>query len=115
MVAEQGRLRLQFDRTPAAVAVAQYALLSLARTHAPSMADMEDVRLALDEVLFALPPDAGGPLVLELESDEHHLTAALLVPGGELQLDPVVRALVDELVLEPHPDGHLVRLTRRWG
>lgn len=93
----------------------QMALLSLLRAHAPDLATIEDLRLAVDEVLLGTVVVDGRPVTVDVVLDDSGARVSIEV---EADLDlpvAILSALVDDVTVR-RPGEHTtqVHLTRSW-
>ncbi len=95
--------------------VFQLAVLGLVRRDNPSMAAVEDVRLALDEVLLAQAIVEHPRVELDVLSAPGQCRLEVVVHLTDLRVDTAVLAgLVDAVDVVAGQDRTLVRLHRRW-
>lgn len=96
--------------------VVQMALLGLLRHDSPTLSAVEDIRLAVDEIVLSGDVGQRPRIAVDVWSTaaEAVVTVDVRVPDLPVPVE-LLRALVDDAAVS-RPDGATrVRLTRSWG
>lgn len=107
---------LSFDMSPSHVGAAQFAVMMLVRDCRVGLDLVEDVRLALDELLFAVRPgaeDARISMQVWPSPDDVAIRCELRSDVSDADLD-VVRSLVDDVHHEVVDDHVVITFRRRF-
>lgn len=91
------------------------AVLGLVRDEVADLAGIEDVRLALDEVLLGTVIVRGLGITVDVSSSPGEIVVEVRVAGTDLAVPAeIVRGLVDDIDVVDHGDATTVVLRRRW-
>lgn len=95
--------------------VLQSAVLGLIREDSPNLAAIEDVRLALDEVLLADAILQGNAVDVDIASSSDGVVIDVVVDATELPMHrSALRALVDAIEVSSQDGATTVTLRHRW-
>lgn len=113
---EPRRLHLDTPRLDDVVhRVLQLALLGLVRDDAPTLAGVEDLRLALDEVLLDRAIVAAPRIELDVASSCEEVVVEVTVHAPDIRVElAYLTALVDEATVRVRDDATVVTLRRQW-
>lgn len=90
-------LAIAFTVRPPTVAAAVYGVMTVVSEHTSSLARLDDLRVALDELFYALPHDGDVhvDLSVHVNGSRSHVRFRADVP--DIRVHDTVRALVDDL------------------
>lgn len=108
-------IRIEVVLDADAYGAVQLAVMAFLRRQAGSFAVLEDVRLALDEVLLHEAVLEEPSVTVWAARDDHRVRVEILVVAHALDIDEaLVRSLVDELEVLHLGGDSRVRFERRW-
>ena len=93
-------MRIEFTVGPPTVAAAVYGVMTLVSEHTSSLARLDDLRVALDELFYALPQDEPVAVHLAVDVDDDRSTVVFRAEARDVVVHPSVASLVDDLRLE---------------
>lgn len=103
-------LSIEFTVRPPTVAAAVYGVMTVVSEHTSSLARLDDLRVALDELFYALPQDQDVRVDLEVRVEKDRSRVRFHADARDVVVHPSVGALVDELDVDHAPDGTTARL-----
>ena len=92
-------LSIELDVSPPTVAAAVYGVMTVVSEHTSSLARLDDLRVALDELFYALPQDHGVRVELRVEVEEQRCIVLFRTDVRDVVVHPSVASLVDDLEL----------------
>lgn len=98
-------LSIEFTVRPPTVAAAVYGVMTVVSEHTSSLARLDDLRVALDELFYALPQDEDVRVDLEVRVEPGRSNVRFHADARDVVVHPSVGALVDELAVEHEADG----------
>lgn len=104
-------LSLVFTVRPPTVAAAVYGVMTLVSEHTTSLARLDDLRVALDELFYALPQDEAVRVHLDVSVDAERSFVQFRADTDDVEVHPSIAALVDEMHVESDADGLLASLS----
>lgn len=104
-------LSIEFTVSPPTVAAAVYGVMTVVSEHTSSLARLDDLRVALDELFYALPADHHVHVDLRVEVDDDHSTVVFRADARDVVVHPSLESLVDRVVVD-HADGHTTAALR---
>lgn len=109
------RLHLRADLDDVVHRTIQMAVLGLVRGDSPSLAAVEDVRLALDEVLLQRAILDGPTVTLDVATSRTHCRLEVAIGLADLDVDTdLLSGLVDDVAVSRADGTTVVTLVRRW-
>lgn len=108
-------LTLGFTVRPSTVAAAVYGVMTVVSERTSSMARLDDLRVALDELFYALPHDdpVWVDLTVDLGPDSSKVTFTADV--ADVQVHDTIAALVDQLDVRANGGSTTARIAIRHG
>lgn len=103
-------LRIEFTVQPPTVAAAVYGVMTVVSEHTSSLARLDDLRVALDELFYALPQDEPVRVDLRVHVDRGRSRVLFHADARDVVVHPSVEALVDELMVEHDRRGTTAQL-----
>lgn len=98
-------LAIEFIVRPPTVAAAVYGVMTVVSEHTSSLSRLDDLRVALDELFYALPQDDQVRVDLTVQVEEGRSRVRFRVDVPEVDVHASVAALVDQLDVI-HNNGH---------
>lgn len=90
-------LAIDFTVRPPTVAAAVYGVMTVVSEHTSSLARLDDLRVALDELFYALPNDEGVRVELSVHVDRGRSRIRFRADAPDVRVHDTVRSLVDDL------------------
>lgn len=90
-------LAIDFTVRPPTVAAAVYGVMTVVSEHTSSLARLDDLRVALDELFYALPSDGDVRVELSVRVDHGRSRIRFRADAPNLTVHDTVGALVDDL------------------
>lgn len=90
-------LAIEFSVRPPTVAAAVYGVMTVVSEHTSSLSRLDDLRVALDELFYALPQDEQVRVDLTVQVDEGRSRVRFHVDVPDVDVHPSVAALVDRI------------------
>lgn len=90
-------LAIEFAVRPPTIAAAVYGVMTVVSEHTSSLARLDDLRVALDELFYGLPQDQQLRVDLSVRVDDGRSTVRFHVDVADLEVHPSVAALVDRI------------------
>ena len=90
-------LAIHFTVRPSTVAAAVYGVMTVVSEHTSSLARLDDLRVALDELFYALPHDEQVQVELSVRVDEGRSRVRFEADVSTVEIHETVAALVDSL------------------
>lgn len=90
-------LSIDFTVRPPTVAAAVYGVMTVVSEHTSSLARLDDLRVALDELFYALPTDSEVRVALSVRVDDGRSRIRFQADAPGVTVHETVAALVDDL------------------
>ena len=90
-------LAIEFIVRPPTVAAAVYGVMTVVSEHTSSLARLDDLRVALDELFYALPQDERIRVDLTVRVEDGRSKVRFHVDVPDVDVHPSVAALVDRI------------------
>ncbi len=103
-------LRIEFAVQPPTVAAAVYGVMTVVSERTSSLARLDDLRVALDELFYALPQDEHVRVELRVHVEDDHSTVVFRADARDVVVHPSVGTLVDGLDVQHDTEGTTARL-----
>jgi len=106
-------LVISFTIRPPTVAAAVYGAMTIISEHTGSLARLDDVRIALDELLYATSHDRDMRASLAVSVDDHAAEVTLWVSDPNVAVHESVASLVDAFEIVHGAGGTTATLSVR--
>lgn len=103
-------LRIEFTVQPPTVAAAVYGVMTVVSEHTSSLSRLDDLRVALDELFYALPQDHPVRVELTVLVEDTRSRVLFHADARDIEVHPSVASLVDGLQVEHDGDSTIAAL-----
>ena len=86
-------------------AAAVYGVMTVVSEHTTSLARLDDLRVALDELFYALPKESPVHVELEVDVDGDHSRVVFRADAPDMVVHPSLESLVEDVAVD-HDEGH---------
>jgi hypothetical protein len=108
-------LTLGFTVRPSTVAAAVYGVMTVVSERTSSMARLDDLRVALDELFYALPHDNPVWVDLAVDVGPERSQVTFTADVADVQVHDTIAALVDQLEIRANGVSTTARIAVRHG
>lgn len=108
-------LTLGFTVRPSTVAAAVYGVMTVVSERTSSMARLDDLRVALDELFYALPHDDPVWVDLSVEIGDERSQVTFTADVNDVKVHDTIGALVDDLDVRTNGASTTARIAIRHG
>ena len=108
-------LSIGFTVSPPTVAAAVYGVMTVVAEHTTSLARLDDLRVALDELFYALPKDGPVHVDLQVDVDGDRSTVHFRADVPDVVVHPSLESLVESVEFDHGPAATTAALTVAHG